>query len=242
MKKNRTKLISRAAAVVLGAALLCGTAVAASTITSRTITAQYMGIQIVVDGVAVTPKDANGNVVEPFVSEGTTYLPVRAIGEALGKEVTWDGSTATVYVGEAPGQATDWMKKLPPYQVSTNTKIFDGSDPKSYMTISGNKIAQGVQMSGGYKNEGYAIWNTNLQYDTMTFTIGHVDGSKEYKISLDVYLDGELAETYTIDWSDAPQTITIPLDHAANVRLETLNVEGTSGWNHEFGIYDISFS
>ena len=102
MKKNRTKLISRAAAVVLGAALLCGTAVAASTITSRTITAQYMGIQIVVDGVAVTPKDANGNVVEPFVSEGTTYLPVRAIGEALGKEVTWDGETRTVYVGWWP--------------------------------------------------------------------------------------------------------------------------------------------
>ena len=45
-----------------------------------------------------------------------------------------------------------------------------------------------------------------------------------------------------IDWSDAPQTITIPLDHAANVQLETLNVEGTSGWNHEFGLYDISFS
>ena len=239
MKKTLRKRILAGTAVV---ALLCGTAVAASTVTTKMIEANYMGIKIVVDGVEVTRKDANGKVVEPFASSGTTYLPVRAIGEALGKEVTWEGSTATVYVGEVPGQATDWMKKLPPYQVSTNTKIFDGSDPKSYMTISGNKIAQGVQMSGGYKNEGYAIWNTNLQYDTMTFTIGHVDGSKEYKISLDVYLDGELAETYTIDWSDAPQTITIPLDHAANVRLETLNVEGTSGWNHEFGIYDISFS
>lgn len=237
-QKLRTRLVSTLAV----AALMCTSAAAASKVTTKMIEANYMGIRLVVDGVEVTPKDANGNKVEPFASSGTTYLPVRAIGEALGKEVTWDGSTATVYVGEVPGQATDWMKKLPPYQVSTNTKIFDGSDPKSYMTISGNKIAQGVQMSGGYKNEGYAIWNTNLQYDTMTFTIGHVDGSKEYKISLDVYLDGELAETYTIDWSDAPQTITIPLDHAANVRLETLNVEGTSGWNHEFGIYDISFS
>ena len=169
MKKTLRKRILAGAAVV---ALLCGTAVAASTVTTKMIEANYMGIKIVVDGVEVTPKDANGKVVEPFASEGTTYLPVRAIGEALGKEVTWDGSTATVYVGEVPGQATDWMKKLPPYQVSANTKIFDGSDPKSYMTISGNKIAQGVLMSGGYKNEGYAIWNTNLQYDTMTFTIG----------------------------------------------------------------------
>lgn len=239
MKKTLRKRILAGAAVV---ALLCGTAVAASTVTTKMIEANYMGIKIVVDGVEVTPKDANGKVVEPFASNGTTYLPVRAIGEALGKDVTWDGSTATVYVGDVPGQVIDWMKKLPPYQVNTNSKIFDGSDPKSYMTISGNKITKGVQMSGGYKNEGYASWNTNLKYESMTFTIGHVDGSKEYKIRLDVFLDGELSETYTVDWSAAPQTITIPLDHAANVRLETLNVEGTSGWNHEFGIYDISFS
>lgn len=239
MKRTlRTRLIAGAAALVL----LVGTAVAASTVTTKMIEANYMGIRLVVDGVEVTPKDANGKVVEPFASEGTTYLPVRAIGEALDKEVTWDGSTATVYVGDVPGQATDWMTKLPPYQVSRNTKIFDGSDPKSYMTISGNKIAKGVQISGGYNSPGYALWNTNLQYNTMTFTIGHVDGTRDYKISVDVYLDGELSDTYTVDWSDAPKTFTVPLNRAANVRLETFNIEGTSGWDHQFGIYNISFS
>lgn len=73
-----------------------------------------MGIRLVVDGKEVTPKDPNGNVVEPFASNGTTYLPVRAVSEALGKEVTWDGDTATIYVGEVPGQTDSWMKLLPP--------------------------------------------------------------------------------------------------------------------------------
>lgn len=67
--------------------------------------ADYADIKLVVNGTPVTPKDAKGRVVEPFALHGTTYLPVRAVGEALGKEVKWDGSTHTVYVGEIPDRA-----------------------------------------------------------------------------------------------------------------------------------------
>ena len=58
----------------------------------------YRDIKIEIDGETVTPKDAAGNIVEPFASNGTTYLPVRAIGEALGKEVDWDNETSTVII------------------------------------------------------------------------------------------------------------------------------------------------
>lgn len=80
---------------------LAGTAAASSVITTRILQAQYMGIQIKVDGQTVTPKDVNGQIVEPFMVDGTTYLPVRALGEALGKNITWDGKTNTVGV-ESP--------------------------------------------------------------------------------------------------------------------------------------------
>lgn len=66
---------------------------------SKTINAVYMNVKLVVDGVQIEPKDANGNYVEPFIYNGTTYLPVRAVGAAFGKDVSWDGGTATVYVG-----------------------------------------------------------------------------------------------------------------------------------------------
>lgn len=69
---------------------------------SKTVTAFYNNIKLVIDGKEITPKDANGNVVEPFIIDGTTYLPVRAVSEALGKEVDWDGTSNTVYIGEKP--------------------------------------------------------------------------------------------------------------------------------------------
>ena len=77
---------------------------------SRAVTAglTYRDIRITLDGVELVPKDAEGNVVEPFILDenGTTYLPVRGVGSALGLEVGWDGATNTVTLtsgGQAPG-------------------------------------------------------------------------------------------------------------------------------------------
>ena len=66
--------------------------------------ALYHNIKIFVDGAEIIPKDANGNTVEPFIVNGTTYLPVRAIATALGKEVYWDGPNYTVYLGDMKGK------------------------------------------------------------------------------------------------------------------------------------------
>lgn len=63
---------------------------------SKTVELIYKNIKIVLNGETVEPKDANGNVVEPFIINGTTYLPIRAVAEALGLDVQWDGSTSTV--------------------------------------------------------------------------------------------------------------------------------------------------
>lgn len=69
----------------------------------KTININYRDIKICVDGKEITPTDASGNPVEPFISEGTTYLPVRAVASAFNKEVSWDGETNTVYLGKQPG-------------------------------------------------------------------------------------------------------------------------------------------
>lgn len=60
----------------------------------------YNNIKIYIDGGEMIPKDANGNVTEPFTVNGTTYLPVRAIAGAFGKEVEWDGATQSIYIGK----------------------------------------------------------------------------------------------------------------------------------------------
>lgn len=50
---------------------------------------------IIVDSVTRTFTDVNGTRVYPLLYQGTTYLPVRAIGELMGKTVAWDSATRT---------------------------------------------------------------------------------------------------------------------------------------------------
>ena len=73
---------------------LFGTALA--TTGSWSVTADYNDIKVTLDGEAVNLTDANGAPVEPFAISGTTYLPVRAVANALGLDVGWEQETATV--------------------------------------------------------------------------------------------------------------------------------------------------
>lgn len=84
------------AGIVLTASTLMVVGTAFATVGSHTLIADYNNIKIELNGEKLTPQDALGNPVEPFAVNGTTYLPVRAVGTALGLEVEWDGATNTV--------------------------------------------------------------------------------------------------------------------------------------------------
>jgi len=83
-------------------ALLMATVPVLADTADRMIQASFRNIKIVVDGNIITPKDGTGKDVEPFIVNGTTYLPVRAVANAVGKEVYWDGPNWTVYLGKVP--------------------------------------------------------------------------------------------------------------------------------------------
>lgn len=258
----------RTCATTLAALMLCGTAVAANNIITQKMEVNYMGIKLVVNGVEVTPTDAAGTAVEPFTSNGTTYLPVRAVANALGQAVEWDGETRTVYIGDVPGKATSWMTKLPPYQVNEG-QSYDGTDHKSFFTVAGVDHAEGVTLTYSkalLRDEidqkiASALWNTNCQYKTMNLTIGHMGDSQD-SAKLEVYLDGVYSTTYDLPWDAAPKTLSIPLNYAANVKLQIINsmtaeeyrnsfpdpdssdakwAYGSHKFDAPYGIYDISF-
>ncbi len=81
-------------------------------VSKETIT--YRNIKILLNGVEV-PTDT-----EPFIrnANNTTYLPVRAISEALGLDVDWDEATSTVILSSA---ATE--KVLLPSRVSSTGSV-----------------------------------------------------------------------------------------------------------------------
>lgn len=73
------------------------------------------GITIVIDGTARTFYNVNGQKVDPALYNGSIYLPIRAIGEIMGKTVSWDGTTQTVSISgsTAGGQVTDFDTSNP---------------------------------------------------------------------------------------------------------------------------------
>jgi hypothetical protein len=87
---------------VLTGAFVFGAAPAFAENATKNLTATFRDIGIYVNERLIIPKDANGKIVEPFIVDGTTYLPVRAVAEALGREVGWDSGTSSVYIGSQP--------------------------------------------------------------------------------------------------------------------------------------------
>ena len=79
---------------------------------TKNVQIQFNDIKLIIDGVPVVLKDVNGSDIEPFIYNGTTYLPLRAISEAVGKEVTWDGTTKTIYLGKVSNKSEDDSEDL----------------------------------------------------------------------------------------------------------------------------------
>ena len=65
-------------------------------------------ITLKVNGTTYNVRDTNGNLVSPLLYNGTTYLPLSALGRMLDAEVSWDASTNTVIINDAD-TASDYI-------------------------------------------------------------------------------------------------------------------------------------
>lgn len=95
MKRKAGKIIPVFTALLLVFMLQPLSAFAAT----ETITVDYKGITVLIDGEEYAFSDENGGAIEPFLYKGTVYVPLRGISEAFGREVAWDGSSYSVYIG-----------------------------------------------------------------------------------------------------------------------------------------------
>lgn len=100
MNRERTKGFITG---LLVATLVFSLGVPAFAAYQKQATLDYTGVKITLDGKEVVPTDANGKTIEPFGIDGTTYLPVRGIANALGLGVVWDGASQTVRLTSGGG-------------------------------------------------------------------------------------------------------------------------------------------
>lgn len=190
-------------------AILMGLMGAAATQKNITVTT---GIPIYVDGVEMKPTDANGNPVDTFVYNGTTYVPLRAVSQYLGKAVKWDGSSRSVYIGKAPGETQHLMEVCPPYQTQWFKEI-------STVNMAGKKFANGFR-TYSYGN-GFALFNLDGEYNTLSFDVGHVDGEGMQNSSVTIYLDGEVAFSIDLTPEMLPTHYEVPLHGALQMKIQT---------------------
>lgn len=104
----------------------------------KTIRAQFLGIRFSYNGKIVNP-GAN----EPFIVDQTTYVPIRMVGELVGKNVQWDGANKLILINDTVDQSVvqkdleiiqlkseiDSLKKELE-QAKTGTKTEDKNDDK----------------------------------------------------------------------------------------------------------------
>jgi|GEM_PF-1529383 len=64
------------------------------------INALFDNIKVLINGSEIELTDANGDAVEPFIYNGTTYIPARAVAGAFGKEVSWDAVNKKVLIND----------------------------------------------------------------------------------------------------------------------------------------------
>lgn len=158
-KKSRTILVLLALVLTLSVTVFAKQA-------TETISVMYDNIKILIDGVEYTAKDANGNVIEPFIYNGTTYLPVRGIANAFDKNVDWEPQTSTVILGS---KNYDWLDQMgyANYETSAAHNTLTAWDANQ-KADDGMKYDRGLKISLRYEadenNDGTYSSYQNIEY------------------------------------------------------------------------------
>ncbi len=204
---------------------------------SEMIEAAYNNVKIYIDGLLLDPKDPNGDTVEPFVSNGTTYLPVRAVADAFGKEVDWDGETSSVIIGE---RDYDWLDQMSVFDTNLSDNDNKVSPFSSYKMKDGVNYDRGLyfyidEYSGDENGERYAdvSYLLNGQYKSLEGIIAaYYDDIVGGIASIKVYGDGELLYTSPII-SEGLKSTDVKVDISdVNVLKISAALESNSSGSH----------
>lgn len=206
--------------IFVGVLLLSSVIFAASI--RKNITVDYMGIKVVVDGKEVVMgKDLAGNKIEPFAYEGTTYLPVRAITEALGKTVQWDDATKTVFIGDgaispAQGSVVDLLEITEPFST-------DNAMTKINYSLAGVEYKNIVYFKSFLYRQGHANFNLEGKYTNLTAKLGANKAGTT--IRFDFIGDGKLLQSYDVISGQLPLDVNL---NVTGVSLLEIKYEVTS--------------
>lgn len=199
--------------VIIGAVCTGGVVFAKTAV--ETIEVNYDNIKVYKDNVLCELKDSNGSVIEPFIYNGTTYMPVRGTANLADMQVTWDGNTKSVYLwDDMVPNGTNFLEVCPPYEKSYDCEVFLQSEGKSF-SMAGTKYSNGLVLE--YTGD-YALFNLNSKYSTIECTVGHSGDNQEAK-SVAFIVDGKTVEEIELGAEDMPKTVSIPVNYGLQLKI-----------------------
>ena len=207
MKERLQGLI---AGVLIGT-MCCG-GIALAKKATETIEVTYSNIKVYKDNVLCELKDANGSIIEPFIYNGTTYMPVRGTANLADMQVTWDGATQSVYLWDnLVPEGTSFIEVCPPYDTH-DCGIKNQTEGKSF-TMAGEKYS-GLEFCDG----GYALFNLNSKYSTLECTVGHSDNNDHDK-TVSFIVDGKIIKTIELEKECLPKKVSIPINYGLQLKI-----------------------
>lgn len=186
----------------------------------------YRNIKLIVKGKEVQfGKDLQGNEIEPFIHEGVTYLPVRAVAEALGENVEWDQDNYTVIIGGEPKQqsvpkntegAKPFLENIEAY--SSRRMAFRKVD------LAGKDYDLGMETVGFYSAEHFALFNLEGKYNLLTGIVG-IDAFNETPVTVKFLGDDKVIHEMKVKGGDLPKDFAIDVSnvHKLEIRIDPTN-------------------
>lgn len=188
------------------------------------ITVTYDNIKVVVDGKEVQfGKDTKGNQIEPFIYNGTTYLPLRAVAEAVGKEVKWDQNTKTAFLGDGKvntGEVNVALTEIIKPFSKDRVKIIAKDGDKVKFNLGGKEYNNGLLFKSSYPGKGHANFNLEGKYTSLTGLLGADQEGTTIKV--DFIGDGNLLQSFDIVSGQLPVNVNL---NVTGVRLLEIKFE-----------------
>ena len=169
--------------------------------TAKTVTIST-GVKVYKDDRLIDMKDANGKSVDAIIYNGSTYLPVRAVSNAFGTPIQWDGRAYSVYIGKHTSTT--------PAVMLYNLDYFTGSKPE---TVTSDKDNLGNTHIKPIEDDFDNVYKLNGKYTRISGTLfqTYENRSNDYTSTLEIYGDGRLLYSAEMNAGVEPKSFNVDL-------------------------------
>ncbi len=182
-------------------------------------------ISVYVDNEYVRLTDVNGTPVYPFIQNGTTYVPLRGVSQALDCQVGWDGNNKNVLIyKDMQPDGSVFRNRSDDIQVYVDNELVELKDANgtvvkpilkngtTYVPLRGVSKALGYPITWNGKTRAVCVWKNIVPPEGVTldflrpYEIQHVKGWSSFGATYEsdgsmIEIDGENYTNALSGWS-----------------------------------------